>query len=70
MAKQSYSNMGTQGFGVNATTGGPVSNRTGRGRTGLWVAVEEQAISTVALLVYGDGNGRRNFIHRHHKQFR
>ena len=31
--QQSYSNMGTQGFGVNATTGGPVSNRTGRGRT-------------------------------------
>jgi len=22
-----------QGFGVNATTGGPVSNKTGRGRT-------------------------------------
>ena len=32
--QQSYSNMGTQGFGVGATTGGPVSNRTGRGRTG------------------------------------
>ena len=31
--QQSYSNMGTQGFGVNATTGGPVSNKTGRGRT-------------------------------------
>ena len=31
--QQSYSNMGTQGFGVGATTGGPVSNRTGRGRT-------------------------------------
>jgi len=30
--QQSYSNMGTQGFGVGATTGGPVSNRTGRGR--------------------------------------
>ena len=29
--QQSY-DMG-QGFGVNATTGGPVSNRTGRGRT-------------------------------------
>ena len=24
--------MGNKGFGVNATTGGPVSNRTGRGR--------------------------------------
>jgi len=32
--QQSYSNMGTQGFGVGATTGGPVSNRTGKGRTG------------------------------------
>jgi hypothetical protein len=31
--QQSYSNMGTQGFGVNATTGGPVSNKTGKGRT-------------------------------------
>ncbi len=31
---QSYSNMGTQGFGVAAGgMGGPVSNRTGRGRT-------------------------------------
>lgn len=31
---QSYSNMGTQGFGVAAGGyGGPVSNRTGRGRT-------------------------------------
>ena len=30
---QSYSNMGTQGFGVAAGGfGGPVSNRTGRGR--------------------------------------
>ncbi len=29
--KQSYDS--GQGFGVNATTGGPVSNRTGRGRT-------------------------------------
>jgi len=32
--QQSYSNMGTQGFGVSATGGGPVSNRTGKGRTG------------------------------------
>ena len=32
--QQSYSNMGTQGFGVGATTGGPVSNKTGKGRTG------------------------------------
>ena len=32
--QQSYSNMGTQGFGVGATTGGPVSNRSGKGRTG------------------------------------
>ena len=32
---QSYSNMGTQGFGVAAGGyGGPVSNRTGSGRTG------------------------------------
>ena len=32
---QSYSNMGTQGFGVAAGGyGGPVSNRTGRGRQG------------------------------------
>ena len=31
--QQSYSNMGTQGFGVSATGGGPVSNKTGRGRT-------------------------------------
>ena len=30
--QQSY-DMGNKGFGVNATTGGPVSNRTGRGRT-------------------------------------
>jgi hypothetical protein len=29
--KQSYDS--GQGFGINATTGGPVSNRTGRGRT-------------------------------------
>jgi len=29
--KQSYDS--GQGFGTNATTGGPVSNRTGRGRT-------------------------------------
>ena len=30
--QQSF-DMGNQGFGTNATTGGPVSNRTGRGRT-------------------------------------
>ena len=29
--RQSYDS--GQGFGINATTGGPVSNRTGRGRT-------------------------------------
>ena len=31
--QQSY-DMGNQGFGVSATGGGPVSNRTGKGRTG------------------------------------
>ena len=31
--QQSYDS--GQGFGTNATTGGPVSNRTGRGRTGF-----------------------------------
>ena len=30
--KQSFDS--GMGFGINATTGGPVSNRTGRGRTG------------------------------------
>ena len=35
--QQSYSNMGTQGFGVAAGGyGGPVSNRTGKGRTGYF----------------------------------
>ena len=31
MVRQSYDT--GLGFGANATTGGPVSNRTGRGRT-------------------------------------